>query len=57
MQAMTLCESYYSHDEVVKAIEDVLGRELRFDVCALSSEEMLAVRERINDMIKAKIAK
>lgn len=57
MQAMTLCESYYSHDEVVKAIEDTLGRELRFDVCALSAEEMLAVRDKINQMIKAKTTK
>ncbi len=57
MRAMQLCESYYGHDAVVTAIEEVLGRELRFDVCATSSEEMTAVREKINSMIKATICK
>ena len=55
MRAMQLCESYYSHEEVVAAIEEVLGRELRFNVCAASSDEMLAVRERINEMIKTAV--
>ena len=55
MRAMQLCESLYSKAEVVAAIEDELGEELRFNVCAKSEASMLAVRERINEMIKAKI--
>ena len=55
MCAMQLCEKYYSHDEVVSAIEDVLGRELTFDVCAHSADEMLRVREKVNSMIRAAI--
>ena len=57
MRAMTLCASLYSHEEVVRAIEATLGQGLRFDVCAYSSSEMLAVREKINQMIKAKTSK
>ena len=53
-RAMKLCESFYGHDAVVKAIEEVCG-EVRFDKCLTASEDMLAVRERINDMIEAKI--
>ena len=55
MRAMQLCESLYSHGEVVAAIEEVLGEELTFTRCAKSSSEMLAIREKINSMIKAKI--
>jgi len=54
-RALELAESLYSHDEVVKAIEDVLGEELTFRRCAHSGEEMLRVREVINEMIKKKI--
>ena len=53
MRAMQLAEELYSHEEVVAAIEEVLGFELRFDTCVYTSSEMLAVRERINEMIKA----
>ena len=55
MRAMKLCESLYSKEEVVSAIEDVMGKELRFNVCADSESTMLAIRERINEMIKAKV--
>ena len=55
ISAMRLCEKYYSHGEVVSAIEDVLGCELDFRACARSAEKMLAIRERINEMIKAKL--
>ena len=54
LRAMKLCESFYGHDAVVEAIEQVCG-EVRFDKCLIASEDMLAVRERINDMIEAKI--
>ena len=55
MRAMKLCESLYSKEEVVTEIEKIMGEELRFDVCAKTESTMLAVRERINEMIKAKI--
>ena len=57
MRAMQLCEQYYSHEQVVAAIEEVLDRELAFNVCAKSAKEMLAVREKINAMIKDAISK
>ena len=54
LRAMKLCESFYGHDAVVEAIEKVCG-EVRFDRCLSASQDMLAVRERINDMIEAKL--
>ena len=53
--AMKLCESLYSKEEVVAEIEKLLGETLTFEVCAKSEETMLAIRQRINEMIKAKI--
>ena len=55
MRAMQLCGSLYSKEEVVAAIEEVFGENLRFDTCAKSEATMLAIREKINEMIKAKI--
>ncbi len=55
MRAMKLCESLYSKDEVVSEIEKIMGESIAFDVCAKTEATMLAVRERINEMIKAKI--
>jgi hypothetical protein len=55
IRAMKLCESLYSKAEVVAEIEKIMGEELRFDVCAKTENTMLAVRERINEMIKNKI--
>lgn len=57
IRAMELCESLYSHEAVVKAIEEELGEELTFERCAYSDDEMLRVRERVNAMIKAAICK
>lgn len=55
MRAMRLCETLYSHEEVVAAIEEAFGGEIVFDKCARSAAQMLAVREKVNAMIKAKI--
>lgn len=55
MRAMQLCDTLYSHEETVAAIEEALGYEIFFDKCATSSDEILRVREKINSMIKAKI--
>jgi hypothetical protein len=54
MRAMQLCETLYSHDEVVAEIEKVCG-EVNFNRCPHTSEEMLAIRRRIDEMIEAKI--
>ncbi len=54
MRAMQLCESLYSHAEVVGAMEDALGFEIAFDKCATKSEQILKMREAVNAMIKAK---
>ena len=52
IRAMQLLEGYVGHDEVVRVIEEELGTELRFDVCAKSAETIINIRERINRMIK-----
>ena len=55
IRAMKLCEEYYSHSEVVSAIEGVLGEELSFKRSAICADEIIKVREKINAMIKAKL--
>lgn len=55
IKAMKLAEKYYGHDAVVSAIEEELGCEMTFDTCAKSARTMLAIRRRVNEMIKAKI--
>ena len=52
IRAMQLLEGYVGHGEVVRVIEEELGTELKFNVCAKSSDTMLRIRERINRMIK-----
>ena len=51
IRAMRLAESYTSHGDVVKAMEEALGREITFDRCAESASEMLRVREAVNKII------
>ncbi len=55
MRAMKLCEILYSKEEVVAEIEKIMGETLAFNVCAKTEATMLAIRERINEMIKSKI--
>ena len=55
IKAMKLAESYTSHDEVVKAIENALGKELTFETCAKSSETMHRIRSAVNEIIKSHI--
>ena len=57
VRAMQLCEHYYSHEEVVAAMEAVLGEPITFKRCAHSEEEMLKVREVINEMIRKAVEK
>ena len=55
IRAMELCQRYYSHEEVVAAVEEILGEPICFTRCALSEEEMLRIRQTINDMIEKAI--
>ncbi len=55
IRAMQLCESLYSHETVVSAIEEIFGRELHFDTCAQDIETMEKIREKINEMIRARL--
>lgn len=52
IRAMQEAEKYYSHGEIVSAIEEEFGGVLEFETCAKSSETMLKIRERINEMIR-----
>ncbi len=53
IRAMQLLESYIGHDAVVEVIEEELGAEIAFNVCAKSVKTMTNIRERINRMIEA----
>ncbi len=55
IRAMQLCESLYSKEAVVSAIEEIFGKELHFDTCVQTVDMMEAIREKINAMIRAKI--
>lgn len=55
ISAMKLCESLYSKEEVIAAMESILGASIAFDRCAYTAFEMQAIREKINAMIKAKV--
>jgi hypothetical protein len=51
IRAMKLAESLTSHDNVVQAMENALGREITFDRCCESADEMQSVREAVNRII------
>ena len=55
MRAMQLAETLYSKEEVLREIEEIFGEELTFYTCAKNAQTMLKIRERINEMIKAKL--
>ena len=55
MRAMQLAETLTDHETVVKAIEEIFGQELRFNTCAYDASLMLAIRKRVNEIIKSKI--
>ncbi|MBQ2875660.1 MAG: DUF4091 domain-containing protein [Clostridia bacterium] len=55
LRAFKLCESLYSRDEVISALEAFLGAPIKANTYINSSEKMHALREMINEMIKAKI--
>ena len=51
VRAMKLCESFYGKDRVVAEMEAIFGQEIKFSHCARSSEVMLAIRARIDELI------
>lgn len=55
LRAMKLCESLYSKAEVISAIEEKLGSEIRADTYINTSAPLIEIREMINSMIKSKI--
>ncbi len=55
IKAMKLCEKYYGKDEVVKLIDDAIGTDVTFNTCAKCADQILTLREKINQMIKAKL--
>lgn len=55
VRAMRVAESLTSHDEVVRAMEEALGEPITFERCAHCADEMLSVREAVNDLIRANL--
>lgn len=55
MSAMKLAESLCGKNAVVRAIENAFGGEITFAKCALSSQQMTAVRKAVNDLIKSNV--
>ena len=55
MRVFTLCESLYSRDEVISALESELGEEIKPSTYVNDSASYLRIRERIVNMIKAKL--
>jgi len=55
ISAMELCASLYSKAEVIAAWEEAVGAPTEIDVCVNSASTLLAAREKINVMIRAKI--
>ena len=53
--AMRLCEELYSREEVIAALENELGKEIKANTYINSASGMHKMRELINSMIKAKI--
>ena len=56
-RAMKLAESLCGKEIVVETIEKAFGKEIKFDVCAYSSDEILAVRNAVIDLIRSNMEK
>ncbi len=56
LSAFRLCEELYSREEVIAALEDEIGGEIKPTTYLNTSDRMHSLRERINAMIKAKIS-
>ena len=56
VRAMKLAESFYGKERVVAEIEAVFGQEIKFSRCARSSDVMLAVRAKVDELIARAVA-
>ena len=54
LAAFRLCESLYSRDEVISALESFLGAPIQTNTYINDSAKMQALRDMINNMIKAR---
>lgn len=54
LRALKYCQTLYSFEETVKAVEEITGGIL-IDKCVLDSETMLKIRNKINKMIFDKL--
>ena len=52
IKAMKLAERLCGKETVIKTIETAFGSEITFDECARTPDEILHIREAINDLIK-----
>jgi hypothetical protein len=52
---MRLAESLCGKERVLEAMETAFGGEITFNKCARTSEQMLAVREAVNRLIKENV--
>ncbi len=55
LRAFKLCESLYSREEVIAALEEKLGKEIRANTYINTSTPLLEIREAINRMIKERL--
>ena len=53
-RAMELCGQYYGKERVVAEMEAIVG-EIKFSKCPRRSEELLGVREKVNELIAAAV--
>ena len=55
-RAMKLCESFYGKERVIAEMEAVFGKEIKFSRCAKSSDMMLAIRAKVDELIAEAVA-
>ena len=54
-RALKLAEQLCGRERVIAEMEALFGEEIRFDRCAKSAEPLLAIREKINQMIQENV--
>ena len=57
IKAMKLLESYIGKEAVVKLIDEAIGTNVTFDTCARKASQILSLREKVNELIKANVTK
>jgi hypothetical protein len=55
VRALKLAEQLVGRERVIEEIESLFGEEIRFDKCAKEAAPLLAIREKINQMIAGAI--